>query len=154
MKRSHLLFFSIFFMLLFTGCRQDSDNGADTDQLQGEGIEVDGAWARPAAEGRMSAAYFLITNYGEDSETLESIESDVAQNAEMHESYEREEGMVGMRAVEDLEIPSKSTIRFEQGGFHVMLVELTRNLSEGDTFNLTLNFQDSDSIIIEVPVEM
>lgn len=151
---------TILLSLIFTGltlasaCQPDSEESSDNQQTEGEGIEVNGAWARPAAEGRMSAAYFLITNYEDNDDVLLSIDSDVAQSTEVHESYEREEGMMGMREIENLEIPGQSTVRFEQGGLHVMLIQVTKQLSEGDSFELILNFEQHDPITVEVPVQM
>jgi len=122
--------------------------------MPGEGMEVQEAWARPGADGRMSAAYFLISNFNSEDDVLISIETDVAQNAEVHESYEREEGMMSMREVPRLDLPAQSTVRFEQGGLHVMLMQLTRQLSDGDTFELTLTFEKNDPITVEIPVRL
>lgn len=122
--------------------------------MTGEGIQVEDAWARPGGEGRMSAVYFLISNYNAEDDVLVSVQSDVAQNVEVHESYEREEGMMGMREVPDLELPGQSTVRFEQGGLHVMLMQLTRQLADGDSFELTLTFQKNEPVTIEVPVRL
>ena len=122
--------------------------------MPGEGIEVQEAWARPGADGRMIAAYFLISNFNSEDDVLTSIETEVAQNAEVHESYEREEGMMSMRDVPRLDLPAQSTVRFEQGGLHVMLMQLTRKLSDGDTFKLTLTFEKNDPITVEIPVRL
>ncbi len=118
------------------------------------GINVEGAWARPASEGRISAAYFLISNFENEPDVLLSVQSDVARNVEVHESYEREEGMIGMREVPDLEIPAQSTVRFEQGGLHIMLIQLTRQLQDGDTFDLTLTFENHGDITVTVPARL
>lgn len=143
-----------FAAMLFTACQQEANQQESSGMLQGEGIEVEDAWARPGAEGRMSAAYFLISNFNSDDDALISVEADVAKNSEVHESYEREEGMMSMREVPRLDLPAQSTVRFEQGGLHVMLMDLTRQLSGGDTFELTLTFETNNPVTIEVPVRM
>lgn len=154
MKKFFLLIISILIALLASGCQQESDSQNNDELVAGDGIHVEEAWARPGGEGRMSAAYFLISNFDTEDDVLVSVQSNVAQNVEVHESYEREEGMMGMREVTDLELPGQSTVRFEQGGLHVMLIQLTRQLTEGDSFELTLTFQNSDPVTIEVPVRM
>lgn len=138
--------------LFFIGCSRESDQ--QSSDFDGEGIQVEGAWARPASEGRMSAAYFLVTNFESTGDTLVSVESDVAQLVEVHESYESEGDMMGMREVPELELPPQSTIRFQQGGLHVMLIQVTRTLAKGDTFELTLHFKHSESQTIDVPVRL
>jgi copper(I)-binding protein len=141
-------------LLLMASCQQSSQDQAKDEMMQGEGIEVSDAWARPGAEGRMSAAYFLISNFNTEADKLVSVETEVAGAAEVHESYEREEGMMGMREVPELDLPAQSTIRFEQGGLHVMLMDLTQQLSDGDTFQLTLAFEKGDSVTVDVPVRL
>ncbi len=154
MKAFTGIFFTFTALLLLASCQQESNNQADDELMQGEGIEVSDAWARPGAEGRMSAAYFLVSNFNDEDDVLTNVEADAAQTAEVHESYEREEGMMGMRAVPQLDVPAQSSVRFEQGGLHVMLMDLTRQLSEGDTFQLTLTFQSGDSVSVDVPVRL
>jgi len=92
----------------------------------------------------MSAAYFLISNFNEEDDQLIGVESDVAELVEIHESYEQEEGMMGMREVPEVDLPSQSTVRFEQGGLHIMLIQVTRTLADEDTFELTLHFENSE----------
>lgn len=147
-----LVFFTILFSL--TGCSQEKDQGSSSQLADQTGINIEGAWARPGSEGRMSAAYFLISNFNDSDDVLLSVQSDVARNVEVHESYEREEGMMGMREVSELEIPGQSTVRFEQGGLHVMLIQLTSQLREGDTFELTLTFENQGEVTIEVPARL
>ena len=149
MKYLYLLVFALFFVISCSGETEQQEQVVD-----GEGVQIEGAWARPASEGRMSAAYFLITNFEESEDALVGVESDVAQLVEVHESYEREEGMMGMREVPEVELPAQSTVRFEQGGLHIMLIQVTRTLADGDTFELTLNFSNSEPQTIEVPVRL
>ncbi|MFO7798805.1 copper chaperone PCu(A)C [Rhodohalobacter sp.] len=149
MKYLYPLIFASFFAISCSGETEQQEQVVD-----GEGVQIESAWARPASEGRMSAAYFLITNFENSEDALIGVESDVAQMVEVHESYEREEGMMGMREVPEVELPSESTVRFQQGGLHIMLIQVTRTLADGDTFELTLNFSNSESQTIEVPVRL
>jgi periplasmic copper chaperone A len=140
-------------LFLFAGCGAEQPR-SDAEMIEGEGIHIEGTWARPASEGRMSAAYFLITNYEDEADTLLSVQSDVARLVEIHESYESNEGMMGMREIPQLEIPARSTVRLEQGGLHIMLIQVTRTLADGDTFELRLNFAGHGEKTIEIPVRL
>lgn len=148
MKSISVLFISLL-LIFFAGCQPEEPS---SQQVAGEGIGVEGAWARPGSEGRVSAAYFLITNFEQQADTLLSVQSDVAQMVEVHESYQQDDHMVGMREAGKVEIPANSTIKFEQGGLHVMLMQLTRSLSDGDSFEITLNFAEHGNITLDVPV--
>jgi periplasmic copper chaperone A len=150
---SILLLQLLLFSFLFNGCSSDSEKQAD-QLIDGEGVTIEGAWARPASEGRMSAAYFLLTNFEDQDDKLIGVASDVAQLVEIHESYESDEGMMGMREVPEVDLPAQSTVRFEQGGLHIMLIQATRTLADGDTFELTLHFEHSDSQTIQVPIRL
>jgi len=146
--------FAALILFLTTGCSSGEQQQPQPDIAEGEGIQIEDAWARPASEGRMSAAYFLLTNFEAEPDTLLSVESDVALIVEVHESYESEEGLMGMREVPDLYIPAQSSLRFQQGGLHIMLIQATRTLKDGDTFYLTLNFARSGQKTITVPVRL
>lgn len=150
--------FAAITLLLTTGCssgeQQQEQSQTQPEMTEGEGIQIEDAWARPAFEGRMSAAYFLVTNFETEPDTLLSVESDVALVVEVHESYESEEGLMGMREVPQVYIPAQSTIRFQQGGLHIMLIQVTQTLVDGDTFFLTLNFARSGQQTVSVPVRL
>lgn len=139
-------------MIVAAGCQSDNNENNSPGIIDGEGIAIEGQWARPGSEGRMSAGYFLISNFEEEPDTLIGVSSNVAQLTEFHESYEQEEGMMGMRERTEIIIPPNSTIRFEPGGLHVMFIQLTESLIEGETFNLTLRFANQGDIVVSMQV--
>lgn len=68
--------------------------------------------------------------------------------AEMHDM-----GSIGtMVKVERVELPAGHEIAFEPGGYHIMLINLQRELVAGDTFELTLHFEHAEDLTIEVKV--
>lgn len=143
----------VFLIYFFNACspseEQASDFSEDGQTLSEEiGMIVEEAWARPASEGRVSAAYFTIKNNSSIVDTLLSVSSDIAGLVEIHESFEQEGGMMGMRDAGSLEILAGQTVNLEPGGFHVMLIQLNKQLNEGDEFDLTLHFaQQGDQTI-------
>lgn len=148
------LFLPVFFFataLLFTTC--NSDTSESQGRFEGEGITIEDAWVRPAVEGRISAAYFQIINFEDEPDTLVSVQSDAARTVEIHESYQQEEDMMGMREVPELEIPANSTVRLEQGGLHVMLIQLERDLAEGNEIELVLEFANGGEKTVVIPVQ-
>jgi len=136
------------------GGAMEAMHGEATISQELEGIHIEDPWARPGVEGRMSAAYFLLTNYGDEDDRLLSAASDVAIRVEVHESYEAEEGMMGMREMEALPVPAGETVQFRQGGLHIMFIQLTRPLSDGDEIALTLTFEKAGDMTIDVPVRL
>jgi copper(I)-binding protein len=99
-----------------------------------------------------SAVYFVIVNEGGEADTLIGATTDVANQAEIHETQ-----IVGdvaeMAPVPRVDIPAHGRIEFKPGGYHVMLVGLTRDLKEGETLKLTLRFEKSGAITLDVPIQ-
>lgn len=156
MKTLYSNFIPAIFLMLFliAGCSQEEQPQPQPESMMGEGIEVEEAWARPGSADRMSAAYFILTNFDEEPDTLLSVETDAAELVEIHESYITEEGLTGMRDVSQVLVPSQSSVPFREGGLHVMLIMLSQTLEEGDSIDMTLNFARTGSQTITVPVRL
>lgn len=98
-----------------------------------------------------SAAYFTIQT-GDAPVALRDVLSEAAVRAEMHEMVS-EGGMMKMRAVDSVDIPAKSTVRFEPGGKHVMLWSINPQVVETGKVPMTLIFSNGDRIIVEAVVQ-
>jgi copper(I)-binding protein len=114
---------------------------------------VGDVWARPGNAGDNSAIYFTITNPGAEDDLLIAASSQVATTTELHMSMMDSSGTMKMEHQASVPIPSKSEVQFEPGGLHVMLVGLIQDLKEGDQFPLSLNFQESGEIEVDVTVK-
>ena len=99
----------------------------------------------------VGAVYFSLTNTGPKSDRLTAITSAIASRVEIHESR-RVQGMIQMRALSYVECPASATVKIEPGGMHIMLVGLTRPLSRGMQFPMSLSFRDSGIMNIMVIV--
>lgn len=98
--------------------------------------------------GANSAAYMVIRNTGAAADRLVAARSDVAKTVEIHTVVE-ENGMMQMRPVEGgIEIPAGGEVTLKPGGYHVMLIGLTRDMKAGENMQLTLQFEKAG----EVPV--
>lgn len=140
----------IFFML--GGCG-NGDGDSSTESVYTGKLEIGNAWVRPGAEGGNSAAYMRISNGTETDDTLTGISSDVSGRASLHETMEKD-GLTEMHAAGDTGIESGSCMELEPGGKHIMLMELNRDLAEGDSVRLTLEFTHYGSLEATVPVRV
>lgn len=148
------LFLSGMFCLLFlTFCAESENRESLQQQAADPELRIEDPRARPANESSMSAAYFTISNHTTSPDTLLSVSSDVAQLIEIHESYEMEDGMMGMRETNMLVIESGSVVHLEPGGYHVMLIRLNEALEVGDQFDLILHFSQKGEEIVQVTVQ-
>ncbi|MCC5942218.1 MAG: copper chaperone PCu(A)C [Balneolaceae bacterium] len=141
---------TIFF---FAGC---SSERAEEPQVQFElpedGIEIADPWARPGRDNGVSAIYMNVLNGSAETDTLIAFSSPVAGLVELHETFDRGDGMMGMRESEEPYFPARSVVSMRPGGLHVMLMQLNRPLSEGDEVELTLTFSGAGEMTITAPV--
>lgn len=112
--------------------------------------------ASPMAHGSgntgTGAVYMEIMNDGDEADTLIAAETEVAEIVEIH-SMRMEGDTMEMFELEDgLEVPASETVTLESGGFHIMLINLTKSLHEGDEFTLTLTFEHAGDVEVLVPV--
>lgn len=111
------------------------------------------AWIRPADAGMNTAAYFVVENNGEE-DRLMSVESSIAENTEIHRSYVDEAGVMRMQEQSFVILPANESVPFEPGGYHIMFIELTRDLALDERIRLQLQFDKQGEVIIDVPVEI
>lgn len=140
MKNNEIITSVILFVFFLSGCLNQK-------------LSVEDGWANPGIEGENSAVYLVIDNSLQKPETLTSAETDVAEFVEFHLSKMDDSGMMSMEHQSSLRIDPRTRLLFQPGGLHIMLINLRRDLNQGETFNLVLNFEEADSIEIEVFVK-
>lgn len=116
-------------------------------------IELSDGWVRPGSEGGMSAAYLTISNGTESRDTLINISSSVATKTQLHESYKGENGIMAMRPASQPVISSGEKLYMSPGRLHIMLHGLNKDLSVGDSVDITLTFSRVDTRSIHLPIK-
>ena len=155
----NLLFPIILLTLLISlsACSQDQPDSEATNTeteivLPENSFELSDAWARPARENGVTAVYLNVLNGTDQPDTLLALSSTASGLVELHETYDRGDGMMGMREAEDPTFPARDVVQMVPGGKHIMLMQLNRELKEGDTVDLTLEFAEAGEITISAPV--
>jgi len=95
--------------------------------------------------GKTSSAYMTLENASDVPDALlkASVSSDVAEKAELHTTV-REGEIMKMRPVDQIEIPAKGEAQLQPGGFHIMLLNLKKDLKENDVVTLTLTLKSGE----------
>ncbi|MEQ8525203.1 MAG: copper chaperone PCu(A)C [Gracilimonas sp.] len=137
-------------MMLLSACTTKKTD-AEMNQ-NGNQVRVDER-VRPAASGGTSAAYFAYTNLLSTTDTLRSLNSDVAKMTQVHESYKTEDGMMGMREKKDIVLQPGEEIQFKQGGLHIMLMGIEKDLNSEDSVTVRLNFAEAGEFTKRLPVK-
>lgn len=115
-------------------------------------ITVEDAWSRPAFFGDNGVIYLRINNTGDMDDNLIGASTDIAGAAEIHLSKMDENGVISMEPQNLIVLPAGSHLDFSPGGLHIMLINLTKDISIGDSFPLTLEFQRAGDITVQVEV--
>lgn len=116
-------------------------------------LTVNDAWARSALQGNPTAIYFVINNPTDEEDVLLTASTDASIMTELHMSSMDASGVMKMTPQENVPVPAKSEVIFKQGGLHVMLMNIKKDLKPGDTVKLTLNFEKAGQIVLDVPVK-
>ena len=121
-------------------------------QKTAQDIVIKDAWveAMPPIQ-KMTAGFMTIENTTDKDAALVSVSTDIAQVSEIHE-MSRANGMMKMAMLKKLSIPAKGKAVLGPGGYHLMLINLTRPVNKGDTVVLTLNFDNGQKIEVSAQV--
>ena len=127
-------------------------NAASVVLKKGGGdIRVSKAYVRGLPPGQdVTAVFFTLANNSGETLVLKSMSSPQAARVELH-SMSMDGSVMKMRKVEEYSLADKKVLALKPGGFHVMLVGLTKNLQEGDKVELTLSF-DKANMTLDLPV--
>lgn len=131
--------------LILSGCGERAAEPAVVEA----GLEV----YSPAAVSPVSdlaSVYFGVVNRG-TTDTLVAVDVGELGVASIHTMLE-EGGAARMVPVELIEIAAGTGVQFRPGSYHVMLNEVTRGLSSGDTIVVSLRFAKAGSVDVATPV--
>jgi periplasmic copper chaperone A len=137
------------------GAQTPAEMGNDSGSMMAataEGVDSGGMSSDGMAmSGGRSAAYMQIRNGSGTADRLVRASSDVATTVEIHNVI-MENDVAQMRPVEAIDVPANGSVELRPGGYHVMLLGLTRDLTPGETVRLTLTFERAGDVQVDAPV--
>jgi len=113
----------------------------------------DEAWVRPIPPGmKMTAGFGKLHNPGDTAIVFNSFSSPSFGDVSLHRT-EREDGVSKMREVPELLVAPGDSIVLEPGGYHLMLMIPSGDVTPGQTITIAMTAEDGRSFSFEVPVE-
>ncbi len=158
----------------FAACSTDEKDAGSSGSATG-GIDVKDAWVRATAPqaapdaatpgaamgdmasdetGRVSGAFMILENTSSTDERLvaASVPADVAGKVEIHETTIDENDVMRMRPVDGITIPAKGNTVLKPGSYHIMLLDVQKDLNPGDTVPITLTFESGLTLDVQAEV--
>jgi hypothetical protein len=105
-------------------------------------VSIENAWVRPTTAGQDVGAAYMTFVSTQDA-TLIHAESNVTKSVEIH-SMTMQNGVMKMRMLETLPLIAGKPYKLEPGGFHLMLFDLKKPLTEGEQVNFELTFKSNN----------
>jgi periplasmic copper chaperone A len=115
-------------------------------------LSIDDPYVRLVPAGiKTTGAFMVIRNAGAKDISLVEAESPVAQTVQLH-THINEDGVMKMRQVPSIDAKAKAQVELKPGSYHIMLIDLNKELKEGDLVPITLKFSDGQKRALEAPV--
>lgn len=150
--------------LLLAACGDDDENGGasptsaespTSTQSGGQPAATIGDLEimAPFARGTLDrgAVFFTVVNNGDTDDALVAANADIAGRTELHETI-MQDGQAMMQPVDQINVPAGGEAVLEPGGLHVMLLDLPEPLEVGQTFPVTLTFENAGEVELTVEV--
>jgi len=117
-------------------------------------LVINHPWSRATPKGAsVAGGYMKITNTGTTPDRLLGGSADVAKRFEVHE-MSMDGGVMRMRELKNgVEIPPGATVELKPGGFHIMMMNLSKPLAKDERVKGTLTFERAGKVDIEFAVE-
>lgn len=116
-------------------------------------IMIHNPWSRalpPVATN--GAAYLMVHNNSQTSDTIVAVKSPIAASVMMHKSIS-DNGNVRMEHVSSLSVKPRGMVNFKPGGYHVMLMGLKKPLVAGESFPITIVMEKAGEITSNVVIK-
>lgn len=116
-------------------------------------LEFGDSWIRQMPPGSPTlAAYMKITNPGEIEIKIKGVSSTVSKLTELHE-VSMENDLMQMRHLSELIIQPGQSVELKPGSMHLMLINVSQPLHEGDEVEIEFELDNLPAVRIKVPVK-
>lgn len=116
-------------------------------------IEIQNPRIRLTPPGMNITAMFLkIVNHSDKDLKVVKVTGDFAGTFELH-TMEMLDGQMKMRQVDSIELKKKSTTELKPGGLHIMIFDVKKPLSVGETHKLKFILDNKSEVEVNAKVE-
>ena len=138
--------------MTLTSAVDDALVGAEVPSDIAGVTEVHETVAAEEAGGDEGSTASTEMDMGDESTTTMGDEGDGAMEDDAMGGDDMDMGGMTMREVARIPLPAGEAVALEPGGYHVMLLELAAPLTAGQTFPVTLTFEEGGTQEVQVEV--
>ena len=115
-------------------------------------ISIENPFAR-ATTNDVSAVFMTVKNSGSTADRLVNAKVDpaIAGTVEVHETV-TQGATSKMQKVAGIDIPANGSAELKSGGYHIMLMNVKREIKEGETLEVTVVFEKAGEVKVKAPV--
>ena len=136
------------------GGDDDDDDGDTTPEATAAAtvgdLRIFDPWVRTTTND-VSAGYLRVESNGA-ADTLVSAKANITQMVQLHEVVTEGASSKMQPKEGGFPVPAGGTVELKPGGFHIMLMDLTKPLKEGDNVELELTFEKAGTVKVTAPV--
>ncbi len=115
-------------------------------------LTIEHAWSKATIGADRPAVFYVeITNTGSSDDALLGIATPAASMPMLHETVVTD-GVASMPHAMSVPVPAGQTVQLAPGGYHGMLMGLTAAFKAGDRFPVTLTFEKTGAVTVNVEV--
>jgi copper(I)-binding protein len=147
-----LMALSVAFVAVACGGDDDDDDGnggstpAVTDGAKLGDLTISGQWVRTTTNN-VTAAYLVVKNSGA-ADTLVKVTSPLTSNVQLHEVITEGSTSRMQEKPGGFPVPANGTLELKPGGFHIMMMDVEKPVTEGQEVSLTLTFEKAGDVTI------
>jgi periplasmic copper chaperone A len=119
----------------------------------GNSLTVSNIRSNACKAGDNCGVFMTITNAASTADVLVGAKSDVAEMTGLHTVVKDDQGGMKMTPIDSIPVPASGSVELKPGSLHIMLMTLNRDLKTGDTFPVTLKYQNAGDQTIQVKVQ-
>ncbi len=115
------------------------------------GLVVSDPWVRTVVPSRPAAGYFTLSNNTAKPEELVGASSPACKSVMLHQSV-NQNGVERMLMVKSVAVPAGGQIKFAPGGYHLMCMSPSKDVTPGHSMTITLHFKDGSTAAANFPI--
>lgn len=116
-------------------------------------VAVSEPWSRATVPSARTAAVFAtVTNSGTQDRAITAATSPACARVELHTHVIDADGTAAMVPQERIPLPAGAEVLLKPGGLHLMLIDLTAPLVQGQQVEILLTLDDGSTLTVVAPI--